>query len=64
MVTSALFAKYLLCALLLKEPHASSVWQGRAAPKTFLPAKLVPTLVRKETGLGWILLRAFRVKVS
>lgn len=64
MVTPAPFAKYILCALLLKGPHASSVWQGRTAPTDF-PARqrLVPTLVSQETGLGWILLRAFRVKI-
>lgn len=65
MAIPAPFAKHLLCALLLKEPHASSVWQGRTAP-TDCPASqgLVPALVSQETGLGWILLRAFRIKLS
>lgn len=38
------------------------MWQGRTAPTDF-PAswRLVPTLVSQETGLDWILLRAFRV---
>lgn len=65
MATPAPFAKHLLCALLLKEPHASSVWLGRTAP-TDCPAsqRQVPTLVSQETGLSRILLRAFRIKIS
>lgn len=62
--------RHQLClqsVLLLKDPHASSVWQGRTAPTEF-PAsqRLVPTLVSQETGLGLgsLFLRAFRVKVS
>lgn len=53
MVTSALFAKYLLCALLLKEPHASSVWQGRAAPTEF-PAGQTGTNPGKEGDWPWL----------
>lgn len=53
----------IFCMLFYLKSLMPYLCQGRTAPSDF-PAswRLVPTLVSQETGLGWILVRTFRIK--